>query len=84
MFPDEFDIFMKAVPDYYDHLRYNPNSLIARIYGVFQVKMVDLVPVYLVLMGNTIRAEFSNIINIFDLKGSKVNREVLYSKSLKK
>ena len=84
MFADEFDIFMKAVPDYYDHLRYNPNSLIARIYGVFQVKMVDLIPVYLVLMGNTIKAEYDNIINIFDLKGSKVNREVPYSKSLKK
>lgn len=37
MFADEFEVFMKAVPDYYDHLRYNPFSLIARIYGVFQV-----------------------------------------------
>ena len=47
--------------------------------------MVDLVPVYLVLMGNTIKYEkYDNIINIFDLKGSKVNREVPYSKSLKK
>ena len=46
--------------------------------------MVDLVPVYLVLMGNTIKAEYDNIINIFDLKVSRVNREVPYSKSLKK
>ena len=35
MFPDEFEVFMKAVPNYYDHLKNNPYSLIARIYGIF-------------------------------------------------
>ena len=46
--------------------------------------MQDLEPVFLVLMGNTIRHQnYKNIINVFDLKGSKVNREVLFSKSLK-
>ena len=35
-------------------------------------------------MGNTIRHQnYKNIINVFDLKGSKVNREVPFSKSLK-
>lgn len=55
MFEHEFDIFMKIVPAYYEYLRFNPNSLIARIYGVFQVKMDVLVPVYLFLMENTIK-----------------------------
>jgi len=83
MFAHEFNLFMKLVPSYYDHLRFNPNSLIARIYGVFQVKMDDLVPVYLFLMENTIKPiTISKIINIFDLKGSLVNREVLYTSNL--
>ena len=74
---------MKLVPSYYDHLRFNPNSLIARIYGVFQVKMDDLVPVYLFLMENTIKPiSTSNIVNIFDLKGSQVNREVPFTREL--
>ena len=60
MFTDEFKVFMKAAPDYYDYLRYNPNSLIARIYGVFSVQMDDLVPIYLLLMGNTMKLENKN------------------------
>jgi hypothetical protein len=85
MFKDEFDIFMKAVPDFYQYLRFQPKSLIARIYGVFQVIMNDLSPIYLLVMGNTIKAtNKENIVNIFDLKGSFVNREVLNTKNLKK
>ena len=52
MFADEFEVFMRAVPDYYDHLRYNPSSLIARIYGIFTVNMEELVPVHILLMSN--------------------------------
>jgi 1-phosphatidylinositol-4-phosphate 5-kinase len=85
MFKDEFDIFMKAVPDYYEYLRFKPKSIIARIYGVFQVIMSDLSPIYLLVMGNTIKVNNKeNIINIFDLKGSIVNREVHNTKTLKK
>ena len=81
MFKDEFEIFMKAVPDYYDYLRYNPKSLIARIYGVFSVKMDDLEQIYLLLMGNTMKLENKNNLSyVFDLKGSMVNREVFVNK----
>ncbi len=46
--------------------------------------MQDLEPVFLVLMENTIKYQnYKKIMNIFDLKGSKVNREVPYNKSLK-
>ena len=45
--------------------------------------MDDLVPVYLFLMENTIKPiSTSNILNIFDLKGSQVNREVPYTSKL--
>lgn len=56
----------------------------ARIYGVFKVKMEDINPVHLLLMANTIRTKnFPDIMNIFDLKGSIVNRFVPHSNKLK-
>lgn len=84
MYDHELSIFLKALPDYAKHLYDNPDSLLARIYGVFKVKMEDIVPVNLILMANTIRCNSSlNIMNIFDLKGSMVNREVKWSRKLK-
>jgi len=81
---DELKIFLESMPDYYQHLMSNPKSLIARIYGVFKVKMEDIVPVNLLLMANTIRVEnIERIVNVFDLKGSIINREVQITKATK-
>ena len=72
---DELDIFLESMPDYYNHIMQNPKSLIARIYGVFKVKMEDIVPVNLMLMANTINVkQIDRIVNVFDLKGSIINR----------
>lgn len=80
----ELKIFMKSLPDYFELLQQNPNSLIARIYGVFKVKMEDIVPVNLLLMAHTLRCESSSLIDfVFDLKGSVVNREVKMSPKIK-
>jgi len=49
--------------------------LIARIYGVFTVEMEDIEPVDLLLMANAADCG-TNIENVFDLKGSIVNRNV--------
>lgn len=77
MTEDELQIFLKALPDYFKHLQVNKSSLFARIYGVFKVQMEDLVPVNLLLMANTVRHVSSrNIANIYDLKGSIINRSV--------
>jgi len=35
MFQEELDIMMENLPLYFDHINDNPQSLIARIYGVF-------------------------------------------------
>ena len=51
---EELEVFLKALPDYFKHMKENDSSLIARIYGVFKVKMEDLVPVNLLLMANII------------------------------
>lgn len=62
MYEDELKIFLEALPAYCEHLTANPDSLVARIYGVFKVKMEDLVPVNLLLMANTIRVKSSSCI----------------------
>jgi len=59
---DELTIFLDSLPDYIAHFRNNPDSLIARIYGVFKVKMEDIVPVNLLVMANTIRCDSSSSI----------------------
>lgn len=68
-------VLVKALPDYISHLRENKDSLIARIYGIFRVKMEEMAEVDLLLMGNLFE-EVKNKESEFDLKGSMVNREV--------
>ena len=45
---------MENLPVYFDYIKSNPKSLVARIYGVFQVEMEGIVPVNLYMMQNTI------------------------------
>lgn len=72
---NEMYIFKKILPEYLNHLQNNPNSLIARIYGIFTVNMEELVPVHILLMSNAAQAG-KLIEKVFDLKGSIINREV--------
>ena len=71
----EKKVFIDALPSYMLHLKQNPRSLIARIYGVFTVEMEDIEPVDLLLMANCAHS-CSLIENVFDLNGSEVNRKV--------
>lgn len=50
---DDFNAFMYLFRYYFEHINQYPDSLIARIYGVYSVQMDDMDPVYLILMGNT-------------------------------
>lgn len=71
----EMKVFERIMPTYFEHFRQNPNSLLARIYGIFTVCMEDIVPVHILLMANS--AQCGKLIEyVFDLKGSEINREV--------
>lgn len=84
MYDDELKVFLQALPQYFAHLNKHPDSLIARIYGVFKVQMEDIVPVNLLLMANTIKHNNTQWIqNVFDLKGSIINRNVKLTPNLK-
>lgn len=70
---------IKCLPGYLAYLIENKESLIARIYGIFTVKMEDQAEINILLMGNL----FENVKlreSEFDLKGSIINREVVNGK----
>ena len=70
MTTDDFNAFIKLLPLYFDHINYFKDSLIARIYGVYQVDMEGMDPCYLLLMGNTKKIDNDYVVKIYDLKGS--------------
>ena len=71
----EMAVFMKALPEYFNHCRLYPDSILARIYGVYTVMLEELVPVHILVMSNS--AQVRHKMNYcFDLKGSMINREV--------
>ena len=79
----ELAVFLDALSSYLFHLKNNPNSLIARIYGIFTVRMENLVPVHLLLMANSAQVCGGPIEYCFDLKGSIINRSVRKSEITK-
>ena len=54
-FQEELDIFMQDLKEYFTYLDQNKDSLVARIYGIFQVQMKGVVPVNFLLMSNVIK-----------------------------
>jgi len=73
---NDFNAFMSLFREYFEHMNRYPNSLIARIYGVYSVQMDYMDPVYFILMGNTKQIENKYIKKLYDLKGSMVKRIV--------
>lgn len=78
MFQEELDLVLKIIPKYSKHVQENSYSLIARIYGVYQIKMDGIVPINILLMANTMQilSQSSDISKVYDLKGSWINRIV--------
>jgi hypothetical protein len=59
-------------------------SFIAKILGVFTVRSNQLNEIHLMLMENTLRTESLSKLNIFDLKGSYVDRKSSQESSVMK
>jgi 1-phosphatidylinositol-4-phosphate 5-kinase len=79
MTESDFNAFMRLFRSYFRHIcsTSRKQSLLARIYGVYSVKMGSQKPVKLVVMGNTMLvSDAKQIRGVFDLKGSMVNRYV--------
>ena len=73
----ELKLFLRILPRLSNHHKKVPRSLIAKIFGVFTVKMSKVDAVHIMLMENTMRLKDPNRLNyVFDLKGSLVDRKV--------
>lgn len=73
----ELDLLLKMLPDLAKHYKENPDSLLAKIFGVFTVKTSATNEVHLMLMENVLQIKNPDGLRyIFDLKGSMVDRKV--------
>lgn len=66
---------LKILPNYIEHLRKTPGSLIAKIFGIFTIEKEGFGKVHVMLMENTLQFYDSKKLEcIFDLKGSTFDR----------
>ena len=73
----ELKLYLKLHDKLAEHHSKNENSLLIKILGVFTVKSGKMGAVHIMLMENGIRLrDESQLKYIFDLKGSRVDREV--------
>lgn len=73
----ELDLLLSMLPALSTHYKKNPDSLLAKILGVFTVKTDSTNAVHLMLMENTLQLKNPDGLKyIFDLKGSLVDRKV--------
>ena len=77
MTKSELNLLLKILPNLSKHFIDNPSSLLAKIFGVFTIETFRVDKVYVLLMENTLKLHNAkHLSNIFDLKGSMVNRIV--------
>lgn len=75
MTKDELKVMLDILPSYIKHHQDNPTSLIAKIFGVFTVKVQGVEEVHFALMENTVQLEHPDLLRFkFDLKGSTYGR----------
>ena len=53
MTDSDLSTFKKLFKEYVEHVDANHHSLLARIYGIYTVKMAEIIPINIILMGNT-------------------------------
>lgn len=69
----ECKFLRKILPDYYDHIMKNPNTLITRFFGMHRVKPHKKKETHFLIMGSVFYTQRSMDI-VFDLKGSRQGR----------
>lgn len=60
---------------YHHHIDDNPNSMLARFYGIYTVKIKFMKPISVVIMDNLMSNQVKQITSIYDLKGSLHRRD---------
>mmetsp|Transcript_14110 Transcript_14110/g.21424 ORF Transcript_14110/g.21424 Transcript_14110/m.21424 type:complete len:497 (+) Transcript_14110:115-1605(+) len=70
----ECKLLLKILPSYYQHVMKNPNTLLCRFYGMHRVRPAGRLRAFHFLIMESVFNTDLEINQIFDLKGSKVNR----------
>lgn len=71
---EEKDFFMSILPKYHMHLKKNPKSILAKIVGIYSIRIGNKDKVYQILMESLDPIEETLIKFKYDLKFSTVNR----------
>ena len=72
---DEFDLIRKTfLNEYEKYIKKNPNSLLCRIYGMYNIILSQGEEILIIVMRNVIGEFKDNIMAKYDLKGSTKNR----------
>lgn len=69
---------IRTLPAYYEHMDTFRTSFIAKIYGIFSIKIDKFDAIHVLIMQNSLpNIPDTSLDFIFDIKGSTINREVL-------
>ena len=60
--------------DYYYHIKNHENSLLMKIFGVYEIQVKNQNAIYFLITENMIGQDFKAIKRCFDLKGSLYDR----------
>ncbi|KAI8867633.1 SAICAR synthase-like protein, partial [Ramicandelaber brevisporus] len=72
----EHKLLLRILPDYYQHIKSHPDTLLSRIYGLHRIQMPEHSgKIYFVVMSNIFPPD-RDIHEIFDLKGSTLGRKL--------
>ena len=73
---DEFELIRHTfLNKYVDYLTFNPDSLLCRIYGMYNIILSQGEEILIIVMRNVIGDFQDNIVAKYDLKGSTANRK---------
>ena len=73
---EELDLLARkgVLEKYFTYLKANPNSLLARFYGIFTIKVKYMKPINIIIMDNLVGKHSEFMTRMYDLKGSTFQR----------
>lgn len=82
---EELDLLARkgVLEKYFTYMKANPNSLLARFYGIFTIKVKYMKPINIIIMDNLVGKHGEFMTRMYDLKGSTFQRITHNSSSAK-
>lgn len=73
---EELDLLARKglLEKYFNYIKNNPQSMLARFYGIYTIKIKFMKPINVIVMDNIMGKHSDDIVRVFDLKGSTFQR----------